>query len=236
LLFWLSHLKAETTYGICYLQEEPDGKNIAEIDAGVYVMAAPHNNIYSRVLLECWIYKKDLYEDLRINSKVKLYGVNGKKIGKTTTDFNPFKFIQDNDSIVLIQIAAYLQNASINPQSVPEIDLTNLLLNVSVNAKLNFFRQHIKNFNYQFTQETNDYTSYVIYEPDFAKQVLNPRILMVFFKEELIAVFYTRFIKVKHYDSIEMGNDYKMIYNSKFTEHTKTQMMSIYKQKLNKLK
>jgi hypothetical protein len=55
---------------------------------------------------------------------------------------------------------------------------------------------------------------------------------MVFYKEELIAIFHTRPIKVKQYDSIEMGSEYKMIYNSKFSEHTKSEMVEIYRKKL----
>lgn len=235
-LFLLNPLKSETTYGWCYLQDAPNGANLAELEGDVYLMTMPDVPNFMRVLVTCWVYNKDFYDDLRLNKKVKLYNNLGKKIGVTVTDFNPFVFLIQNDSTQQIQIAGYLSNTSINPQSVPENNLSELLLNATNNAQFDYFKQHINAFNYLFAQEENNYTSYTIFEPDFVKQVLNPRILMVFYKNELIAVFHTRSVKVKHYDSIEMGNAYKMIYNSKFTEHTKTQMMQIYKQKLNQLK
>ncbi|MFN4083564.1 MAG: hypothetical protein ACK4K9_08035 [Bacteroidia bacterium] len=224
--------KAEKTFGFCYLQEEPDGINIAELEGDIYLMTLPEHKNYFKVLLECYIYKKDLYDDLRINKKVKLYNANHQKIGKTIIDFNPMKFVFENDSMVLVQLSGYIHKASINPESVPEIDLSNLLMNAEINAKFEYFEPHIKKFGYVSFNEEQQYTSYIIYEPDFVKQALNPRILMIFYQKELIAIFYTRQLNVKHYDSIEMGNEYKMIYNSKFTEHTKTQMMSIYKNKI----
>lgn len=234
-LWWLNPLRAETTYGWCYLQDQPNGSNIAELEGDVYLMTMPDIPNFMRVLITCWVYQKDFYDDLRIQKKVKLYNHLGKKIGVTVTDFNPFVFVAENDSVKQIQIAGYLSTSSINPQSVPENDLSSLLLKADINARFEYFEKHIQGFNYQYSEETNGYESYTIYEPDFVKQVLNPRVLMVFFKKELIAVFHTRSIKVKYYDSIEMGNAYKMIYNSKFTEHTKTQMMQIYKQKLNRM-
>jgi hypothetical protein len=109
------------------------------------------------------------------------------------------------------------------------------LLEKAVNNEMrSFFQDFLDKYQFSKTKENSYYTSYLLVEPNFANQTLVPRLLMVFYKEELIAIFHTRNLFVKRYDSIEMGSQYKMIYNSKFSEHTKMEMVDIYKNKLNK--
>ena len=113
-----------------------------------------------------------------------------------------------------------------------EIELSNLLDKAENNERFSFFENFINKYDFKKTIEDNNYSSYLIQEPEFVQQILVPRLLLVFYKTELIAIFHTQALRVKKYDSIEMGSQYKMIYNSKFSEHTKQEMVLIYKSKL----
>ena len=73
-----------------------------------------------------------------------------------------------------------------------------------------------------------------INEPNFILQKKEPRIIIIFYKNELIAIFYSRSVTAKLYDSIEMGKEFKLIYNSKFTENTKSEMIAIFKKRMEK--
>lgn len=181
--------KAEKTYGICTIQAEPDGSDIITLEGDVFIYTAPHSNAYYKVLLECFVYKKDCYDNLRLNNKTKLYDKQFKRIGSTLTDFNPMKFVEENDSMLLVQISGYLHKSSINPETIPEINLSELLMKAPVNAKLDYFKNHLETFGYKPFDEALSYRSYIIYEPDFVRQTMNPRILMIFHEDELIAIF-----------------------------------------------
>jgi hypothetical protein len=143
------------------------------------------------------------------------------------------KLLEERDSMTHIIIGGYLEKNCIDQKSIAENDLSLLLEKAENNEKLAYFEEFLKKFPFTQTIENNQYSSYLLTQPDFVKQSLYPRLLLVFYKNELIAIFHTQKVRVKRYDSIEMGSQYKMIYNSKFSEHTKKEMVEIYKKKIN---
>jgi len=216
------------------MREEKDGPEVLELASGVYFFSQPEGKIHQRIWVDAWVQTRLLYDGIRLNVKTKLYNEQTKIIGKVMLSFNPMKMLEERDSMTHILIWGLLENSSTDNQFVAENDLSDLLLKATQNAKLEYFDLFLAKYNFTNWVEENKYSSYIIYEPDFVKQVLQPRILMIFYKNELIAIFHTREIKVKLYDSIEMGSEYKMIYNSKFAEHTKKEMVEIYKKKIEK--
>ncbi|MBC7381678.1 MAG: hypothetical protein H7296_01640 [Bacteroidia bacterium] len=227
-------LFAERTGGTCYLKAEKDGKDVLELSAGVDFYAVPEGKIFQKVWIECWVQTKKLYDGIQLQNKTKLYTGNRKFIGKVLQAFNPMQVLEEKDSMTHIQLSGFIENSCTDHDYIPEKDLGSLLLKATKNAKLNYFDPFLKKYCFIKQQENNNYTSYLISEPEFVSMTLLPRILMIFYKEELIAVFHTRSVEVKLYDSIEMESEYKMIYNSKFTEHTKKEMVEIYRKKLEK--
>jgi len=231
ILFFLNS-SAEKSSGFCYIKDAVNGEAIITVQPYTYFETQIVSSGWVRILLKAWVRKIDVYDRIQVKVKSKLFDNNGKFIAKVLIGFNPMRTLDENDTAYYIAISAFMENACIDKSSVPETELSNLLMGLSVNAQLDTFYSHIKNFNYEFWLEEGNYTSYLIYEPDFVSQTERPRILMIFFNNELISIFHTREIKVKIYDSIEMGSQYKMIYNSKFKENTKEHMMKIYKSKI----
>jgi hypothetical protein len=229
-------VRAEQTAGFCYAKDVPDGKPQLELQPYVYFECKPDVKRWTHILLRAWVKKKQVYEGIQLMPKAKLFDESWRLIGKVLLPLNPMKTIAENDSAFYVAITAYIEDGCIDPASVPEQELSAILLAVSSNAKLDTFRSHLNKFHYQQITENNRYTSYLLTEPEFVTQTERPRILMIFYESELIAVFHTRPVSVKLYDSIEMGSEYKMIYNSKFSEHTKEEMMKIYKDKIEKYK
>lgn len=229
-----AQLFAERSSGHCSMSFEPNGRTVFSMLPKTIFFAESKGSIKTRIWLEAFVKPSDLYDGNRLITNAKIYDRNRRLIGRVTDAFNPLQRFEQIDSLVPIIICGYIENACIDNSFIPENDLSNLLLAAGNNEKLPTFLPFIDKYQLKFTQENENYTSYLLVQPEFVTQSFEPRVLMVFYKEELIAIFHTRPIKVKQYDSIEMGSEYKMIYNSKFSEHTKSEMVEIYRKKINK--
>ncbi|MDP1726016.1 MAG: hypothetical protein Q8M15_04480 [Bacteroidota bacterium] len=226
-------LFADRTGGNCSIKEEKDGADVLELYTGVDFYSVTDGKNWQKIWVDCWIQTRFLFDGIRLKTKARLYNKHLKVIGKVVQSFNPMKLLEERDSMTHIVVSGFMENACTDKDFIAETDLSALLLKASSNARLGYFESFIEKYGFIKKTEDNKYTSYLINEPDFVKQTLNPRILMIFYNDELIAIFHSRPITVKLYDSIEMGSEYKMIYNSKFTEHVKNEMVGIYKKKLN---
>lgn len=225
-------IKAERTSGYCSLTEEEKGKEVLALFPQVNFYCKEISPLRNRVWIEAWVRSVDLYDGIRLKEKTKVYTQELKLIGKVTVAFNPLKLLEIKDSMIHLVIAGFLEKSCSDQTFICENELSLLLDRATNNERKIFFDAFLKKYEFKETQENSEYTSYLLVQPEFTKQLLEPRILMVFYKSELIAIFHTNELRVKKYDSIEMGSQYKMIYNSKFSEHTKMQMVEIYKRKL----
>lgn len=223
---------AEKTSGFCAFQEEEKGPQVLYLQPGVFFYVAPNPGIRLHVWIDAWVNTKALYDGIRLTEKTKLFGSDRKLLGKVSKSFNPMKILEETDSLTHLVLAGFIEKACVDGKSIPEELLSKLLDKAENNEKLPYFEAFLSQFQCIQKEESNEYTSYLIQQPEFTRQLLEPRILMVFYKKELIAIFHTRSIRVTKYDSIEMGSQYKMVYNSKFSEHTKKEMVEIYKRKL----
>jgi hypothetical protein len=227
-----AQLYAERSSGHCSMSFEPNGKIVFSMLPKTVFFAEPKGQLKTRIWIEAYVKPSDLYDGIRIKTNTKIYDRNRRLMGRVTDAFNPMQLFEQIDSLIPINISGYIENACIDNSFIPENDLSNLLLAAGNNEKLSTFLPVLDKYQFKFTQENESYSSYLLVQPEFVTQSFEPRVLMVFYKEELIAIFHTRPIKVKQYDSIEMGSEYKMIYNSKFSEHTKSEMVEIYRKKL----
>jgi hypothetical protein len=228
----LSSTHAEKTSGFCAFQEEERGPQVLYLQPGVSLLVAPNPGLRLHVWIDAWVKTSDLYDGIRLQEKTKLFGSDRKLLGKVSRSFNPMKILEEADSVTHLVLAGFIEKACVDSKTIPEEVLSNLLDKAENNEKLPYFEAFLNQFHCIQIEESNEYTSYLIQQPEFTRQLLEPRILMVFYKKELIAIFHTRAIRVTKYDSIEMGSQYKMVYNSKFSEHTKKEMVEIYKRKL----
>jgi len=234
LFFVFQKANAERNPGHCSLKDAVNGRGFLDLNPNTNFESVDVNASWARVAVKAWVNKANMYEDVQIYRNAKLRDSAGKVLAIASIDFTPTKSISENDSQVYVMIYGYLEKDCIDLQSIPELELSKILLQIQKNAKIDIFQVFLNRFGFKNFYEENDYVSYLITEPDFISQSETPRILMVFFKNELIAIFHTRSIKVKIYDSIEMGKQYKLIFNSKFTEHTKNQMLKIFRSKVEK--
>ena len=228
------NVKGETTYGYCSVKESKVGKDIFQLFGNTDFDCKPVNQNFQQILLRVWVKKSWVYDDQQILAKAKLYNYQGKHIGNAIQDFTPYKFIEELDSAYVFEVSGVISQACINPSSVPEIDLNKILSVAQQNAKLETFKTHLKKFNYEKEDSNQKYQSFIINEPNFILQKKEPRIIIIFYKNELIAIFYSRSVTAKLYDSVEMGKEFKLIYNSKFTENTKSEMIAIFKKRMEK--
>ncbi|MES2728136.1 MAG: hypothetical protein V4643_13600 [Bacteroidota bacterium] len=225
-------VKAENTYGYCNIKDKKGGTDIFTLFGNTAFNCVPVDQNWQQVLVKVLVLKQKVYDDQQILSQAKLFNENRKQIGLSLIDFTPYKFIAELDSYYVFELSGLMQQACINTNSIPELDVNKILSTAKQNAEFELFEKHLKAFNYTSVDSNGKYQSFVLNEYNFTKHTYSPRILIVFYKNELIAIFYSREIIAKLYDSIEMGSQYKLIYNSKFTENTKTEMMDIYKKQM----
>lgn len=229
----MSQLMAERSSGYCSVFEDEKGTEVLYINPGTDFMCLPWNSLRYRIWMDAWVQTEKLYDGLRLLEKTKIYNSTNKVIGKVSASFNPMKLLEVRDTMTHIVIGGYIEKNCIDQKSVAEIELSLLLDKAENNEKLLYFEEFLNKYPFKHQLENNQYSSYLLEQPDFVRQSLCPRLMLVFFNKELIAIFHTQPVRVKKYDSIEMGSQYKMIYNSKFSEHTKKEMVEIYKRKIN---
>jgi hypothetical protein len=232
LLVFGFNTKAEVTYGYCSVKESKNGKDLYQLYGNTWFDCKPIDANFQQILLRVWVKKANVYDDQQILAKSKLYNEFGIIIGVALQDFTPYKFIAELDTAYVFDLSGIISQACINPSSVPETELNKILAVAKQNAQQDTFVTHLQKFKYEAQDTGQKYQSYIIYEPNFVLQKKEPRILIVFYKNELIAIFYSRNVIAKLYDSIEMGKEFKLIYNSKFTESTKSEMIQIFKKRL----
>lgn len=232
LLFFQLVSKSETTYGYCNVKDKKGGTDVYTLFGKTPFDCLVLDQNWQQVLIKVWVKKDKVYDDQQILARAQFYNENRTQIGQALMDFTPYKFINEIDSYYVFEISGFMPQACIDPSSIPELDINKILAVAKQNESFDTFRSHLKKFNYIHTDSNSKYKSFIIKEPDFKKQSASPRILIVFYNNELIAIFYSREIMAKLYDSIEMGSQYKLIYNSKFTEETKSEMMTIYKKQI----
>lgn len=225
-------LSAESTYGYCSVKESKNGKDLYQLYGNTFFESKAIEPNFHQIIIQVFVQKKYVYDDQQILAKAKLFNKQGTNIGVVITDFTPYKFINELDSMYEFEFSGIIPLACINPSSIPEIELNKILMHAKQNASIDTFYQHLKKFNYLVDDSNSIYKSFIIYEPNFLLQTKEPRILIIFYKGELISIFYSRNVVAKLYDSIEMGKEYKLIYNSKFTENTKADMINIFKKKM----
>lgn len=231
-MFLVLPLMAEITYGYCSVKENKNGKDLFQLYGNVEFDCKPLNSNFQQILLRVWIKKNWVYDDQQILAKAQLFNLHGKLVGTAIQDFTPYKYIEETDSFYVFELTGIISQACINPASVAEIDLNKILAISKQNAHIDMFKTHFKKYHYIHNDSNQKYQSYIITEPNFILQKQEPRLLVIFYKNELIAIFYSRNVIAKLYDSIEMGKEYKLIYNSKFTENTKTEMIQIFKNRM----
>lgn len=225
-------LFAERTSGHCSLFEEEKGRPVLSLLPGVEFFTGKPGQHKVRIWLEAYVRTRDLYDELRFTPGTKIFDRNRKLIGRVVEAFNPMQSFEAIDSLTPVIIWGYLENNCLDNTHLPEEELSKILLKAANNEKLETFLPFIQQFGLVKQNVEGEYTSYLLVQPEFTKQVLEPRMLLVFYKGEIIAIFHTRSIRVKQYDSIEMGKQYNMIYNSKFSEHTKSEMVDLFRKKL----
>ena len=223
---------AEKTAGNCSIYAEPEGEQVAELYPYTFFINHPFNERRNQILLDCWVKKNQQYDGIRLERGAILFNSGFKKVGKVLRSFNPMREIESNDSLAHIQISAYLDKSSIDPESVPEWELEKLLGAAAQNEKFSYFEDYLMKFGFSQQEKYDNYDSWLIPEFDFVTQTYTSRLLIIFYNGELISIFHHRPVKVKIYDSIETGGKFGMIYNSKFTENSKTVLMEIYKKRI----
>lgn len=229
MLLAFSQSNAESVTGYCRLKAEKFGQDFLELQPICVFETAEESGNWCKALIRLYVKSKDVYQDEQINANVRLYDSKSKKCARTITSHTPISLISINDTLMLATISGYIEKSCINSQSIPEKDLSNILLKGSGNAPFRIFENHLKQFDYTKIYTDSNYESWVIKEPDLQTRQEKPRILIVFYKHELISVFYTRAISIKHYDCVEYGSRYKLIYNTRFNEEARLKMLKLFR-------
>lgn len=218
--------------GYCRVKLAAYGEDFLELEPGNNFETADESKGWCRILIRLYVKKSDVYQNEQINERARMYNAVFHKSATMLMAHSPISLQEINDTMMLALISGFIEKNCINPKSIPEPDLTAILLSTTINTRKSRFDEHLKKFDYRKFYADSGYEAWLITEPDLLSRQEKPRILIVFYKDELISIFHTRPIQVKQYDCIEYGSKYKLIYNSRFSEEAKNRMLHIFRRKI----
>ncbi len=221
-------LKAEKTAGIATLYAEADLSNLLELQTNTSFYSHPFSPRHEKVLLVCIVKNKQLVDGLTLKKNTLLFDFSFRKIGKSLQELIPLNGMAFNDSCTKIFIVALIDKAAIDPLSVPELALTNMMKFARNNEKVNFFEKYFKEFGFEQQDTCLGYVPFVTKQYDFIQNCFTIRLQLVFLHQELIAIFYKRPLSIPVYDAKEYSSEFGMIYNAKFSEHDKLNLMEVF--------
>jgi len=166
--------KAERSSGFCSLTEEEKGKEILALYPQVNFYCKEVSPLRNKIWIDAWVKTNDLYDGIRLKDKSKVYDENLRVIGKVSIAFNPMKIMETKDTMIHLVLVGYLEKSCSDPSYICEKELSILLDKAANNEKKSFFEAFLKKYQVLETKENNEYTSYLLVQPNFIKQLLEP--------------------------------------------------------------
>ncbi|MBI3233486.1 MAG: hypothetical protein HYZ42_05505 [Bacteroidetes bacterium] len=162
--------------------------------------------------------KQDLIEENIIKRNTKVMDTLNHAVGYTRTDlYSPRRMIERGDNVYM-EIIGRVEKFSIVNSSVVENGLDIIFTKHKKELVFDDFEWHMKAFNYQDGIGAGNFTSKIYMDGGVSKLVPDYRVILVFLKQDLAAIIYTREITVPYYESQALSMPYKIYYIKKMTD------------------
>ncbi len=226
-LLMLNTVFAESIDGPANIREKPNGKIIFSLNDGAIVGChGLSKNGWYVIALTVFVKESSFTKDKKVKAGEILYDIKGKEIGKTSAVILPQEWedIEYHNQLNLYScvIDGYTFENNIKPESLLERQLEDGLKNNNQKITVHNFAKiiPISKYGYKYTDvydiydecspyKSGDFSHSCIYEFSAGPFSMGIRAMLVFYKEELVALIYTeRDVILKFYKQKLLKHDW----------------------------
>ncbi len=221
--------KAEVTRFPCEVQDLAQFSSIFYLKGGTFIETSP-NMVKNKVKIRvCAWFADSMASDENIKANAKFYDSTGNEIGRTLQIIAPERFTRsDSNGRIMIELFGFVNAFVILNESTLEFKLHTFLNKQKKEYIYNDLQKHIVDNNYYKWNIDSNYISYVVDE--YAVDVIHPgtRMVLIFIKDELAAIIYSRNLKIKYYESQAESKPYKIYYIKKMRDDDKRKIAAVF--------
>ena len=219
------NLFAEKIDGPANIRKEPKGEKFISLYDNVEVTCTEIENDWYKIGFAVKL-TKEQYEQskITISAGTKLYNLKDELIGEALIDLTfSHKMMggPKNKRWYGVEWTGYTYKSNIRPESIPEIELGEILMKHKDNLYKSQFESYLKLHGFKTTgllkRFNENYTEYMIYENWIDDPSPMDRIRLIFEDLKLIAIIHTRDIKVDYLQSSELVRGRKIMVVVKMT-------------------
>ncbi len=192
--------------------------------------------LYTKIMVKVWVLADRILHDDHLHPNSKLFDSLGRQIGNSYAEIVfERRYCTEEDGRISAELFGVVANNSIDAKTIVEQDLNQLFRNYKKQLIFKDFLAHFVNFEYTDWVGSGDFSS-KLYPESHATQ-LNPggRVVLIFLKEELAAIIYTRTVKVFYYESQAESKPYKIFYMKKMKDSEKRMLADFYFNRIKKI-
>lgn len=220
-------LHAEMIDGPANIREKPKGKAIFTLKDNVEV------DLYSgRDWDEIGVYvkvdRKSLLPGERISKNIVLRDYQDREIGKTLEAVHVQSYREEEGGGFLV---GYTYKSNIKPETIVERSLEGFIDHSTGPVTIDNLRGHLKRFQYEEWMGEGDILSYLVYENSLEDPSPCPRVILIFHKDVLTAIIYSREIRLKNFlpeKSSQIRQGYNVMYMGNPGREVKKRIEGIY--------
>jgi hypothetical protein len=213
----------------CEIKKTIDGQPLFKLNEFTEVACGVLENNAYKILIRVWVASDAWTDENEIKKNKILYDSLGNKIGKTIGDISPERFFRiDPDGRAMVDLLGYVPYWNIEKMSIIENDLEVLLRANQKQFTVSDFEDHFKKFIYKDFYASGSFTSKIYNESVVTQLKPGGRIVLIFYKEELAAIVYSRTLKATWYESAAESKPYKIYYMKKMSDAEKKELADSY--------
>lgn len=237
---WLLFLLLSAGNGICNLAEgetlrvtttlyeKPGNNSLCELKAGTRIEALPVQKHWIPVVVYVWMPDSCITGDDVIRAKSPLFDSLGTPIGRMLSQATWPRYSANLAAGWYGELLGFIPEGTIEPYSIPEVSLEKI---VSAYPKTFHFQElsdYLDTTGFIPWLGEGKFSSYLLYENRVNTRHPGPRLICIFSGDMLVALVYSRNIKVPYYESKAESAPYKIYYMMKMTESEKSTLAKAY--------
>ncbi len=220
---------AEVTRFPCEVQDLAQYSSIFYLKQGTFIETSP-NPVKKKIKIRVRAWFADsMANDESIKANAKFYDSVGNEIGKTLQIMSPERFTRsDSNGRIMIELFGFINDFVVLNESSIEFKLTTFLNKQKKEYVYTDLQKHIVENNYYKWNIDSNYISFAIDE--YPVDIIHPgkRVVLIFAKNELVAIIYSRNLKIKYYESQAESKPYKIYYIKKMRDDDKRKVAGVF--------
>ena len=172
--------------------------------------------------------KKDIVDDNYIRRGRKLYDTSSNYVGYSRENIYIQRRTIDREDTIFIELLGMVDEFSIEVKSIVEYDLNTIFKLRKKELVYDDFIFHLNNFAYIDGKGEGNFTSKIYMDGGVDNFNDKYRLILVFIKQDLAAILYTREINVPYYESKALSMPYKIYYMKKLVDKEKLELAKLY--------